>query len=217
MHDQSVDQWRHPHIFLGQRHDANERRTIFVVLLTTAMMIAEIAGGAVFGSMALIADGWHMSTHAVALGIAAAAYALARRFKNDPRFAFGAGKLGDLAAFASAIVLVMIAGFIAYESLTRIGHPVPIAYGEAIVIAALGLAVNLFSAFLLRGRGAERGHSHGRDHGEADGSSHAYSAIFTPAHGDDNNLRAAYLHVMADAGTSVAAILGLILARRFEL
>jgi cation diffusion facilitator family transporter len=211
MHHGSIEGWKHSHVFLGDRHEINERRTLFVVGLTAAMMIAEIAGGSVFGSMALIADGWHMATHAGALGAAAAAYAFARRFKNDPRFAFGTGKFGDLAAFSSAISLVMIALFIAYESFVRLSHPVAIAYRQAIPIAVIGLAVNLASAWLLRGgddrRAAEHAHAH----------SHAHSHAHGHTHGGDNNLRAAYIHVMADAATSVAAIVGLILARRFNL
>src|SRR5580692_10719404 len=115
MHSHSLDQWTHDHVFLGARHAQNERRTWFVVALTAAMMIGEIAAGSIFGSMALLADGWHMGTHAAALGIAALAYLLARRQRSSARFAFGTGKFGDLAAFASAIILGMIAVQIAYE------------------------------------------------------------------------------------------------------
>ncbi len=212
MRDSSIEGWKHSHVFLGERHEVNERRTLLVVGLTTAMMVAEIVGGSMFGSMALVADGWHMSTHAGALGIAAAAYALARRFKNDPRFAFGTGKLGDLAAFSSAIALVMIALFIAYESLTRLANPVPIAFGEAIPIAVIGLAVNLASAWLLHDGGDTHAHQHA-EHEHSHGHMHGHSH----AHGGDNNLRAAYVHVIADAFTSVAAIIGLILAQRFHL
>ena len=137
MHSHSIDQWTHDHVFLGQQHSRNERRTWFVIALTAAMMIGEIAGGSYFGSMALLADGWHMATHAAALGIAAGAYAYARQHARNRKFAFGTGKFGDLAAFASAIILALIAVQIAYESAVRLVHPVPIAYGEAIAIAVL--------------------------------------------------------------------------------
>ena len=148
MHAHSIDQWRHEHVFLGADHDRNERRSWAVVMLCVTMMTAEIIGGMLWGSMALIADGLHMSTHAAALVIAALAYAYARRHARDDRFAFGTGKLGDLAAFASAIVLAMIALLIGYESLSRLLRPVPIAFAEAIPLAALGLGVNLISAWL---------------------------------------------------------------------
>ena len=150
MHSHSVDEWTHDHVFLGQRHSRNERRIWLVVALTTAMMVGEIVGGVMFGSMAVLADGWHMATHAAALGISAAAYGFARRQARNPRFAFGTGKFGDLAAFSSAIILALIALQVAYESAVRIIYPVPIAYGEAMAIAVLGLAVNLVSAWLLR-------------------------------------------------------------------
>src|SRR5246500_5109116 len=139
MHVNSLDSWRHEHVFLGEDHDHNERRSWAVVALCGAMMAAEIVGGLLWGSMALIADGLHMSTHAGALVIAAFAYAYARRHASDERFAFGTGKLGDLAAFSSAIVLAMIALLIGYESLERFFKPVQIAFDEAIPIAFLGL------------------------------------------------------------------------------
>ena len=146
MHSHTLDDWRHDHVFLGAAHDRNERRTWFVVGLTATMMVAEIAGGTLFGSMALLADGWHMSTHAGALAIAAFAYRFARRHARDPRFAFGTGKLGDLAGFASAVLLALIALLIGYESLVRVFQPVPIRYAEATAIAAVGA----------RGQSAER-------------------------------------------------------------
>jgi cation diffusion facilitator family transporter len=201
MHSRSLGPWTHEHVFLGVCHARNERRTWLVVGLTATMMVAEIVGGIVFGSMALLADGWHMSTHAAALAIAALAYQYARHHKHDPRFAFGTGKLGDLAAFASAIALGMIALLIAYESLMRLARPVPIAYTQAIAIAVLGLAVNLICAWLLRDE-----HAHRHDRGEDHGHDH---------HHRDHNLRAAYLHVLADALTSVMAIGGLIVALWF--
>src|ERR1044071_1088319 len=163
MHSHTLDDWRHDHVFLGAAHDRNERRTWLVVGLTATMMVVEIAGGTMFGSMALLADGWHMSTHAGALAIAAFAYRFARRHQTDPRFAFGTGKLGDLAGFASAILLGLIALLIGYESLMRVFQPVSIHYAEATAIAAAGLAVNLLSAWIL---GAGHGHDHEHDHGD---------------------------------------------------
>jgi cation diffusion facilitator family transporter len=197
MHSHTLDDWRHEHVFLGAAHDRNERRTWLVVGLTAAMMVVEIAGGAIFGSMALLADGWHMSTHAGALAIAAFAYRYARRHVRDPRFAFGTGKLGDLAGFASAVLLALIALLIGYESLVRVFQPVPIHYAEATAIAVVGLVVNLMSAWIL---GA--GHDHEHDH-EHDYDHH---------HHHDHNLRAAFFHVVADALTSVLAIVGLLAA-----
>jgi cation diffusion facilitator family transporter len=160
----------HEHVFLGDRHETNERRTWVVIGLCTVMMIAEIAGGALFGSIALIADGLHMSTHAAALLIAALAYTYARRHASDPRFTFGTGKLGDLAGFTSAVILAMIALLIGYEAVSRLIDPVPIQFGQAIPIAVLGLVVNVASAWLLSG-GHHHGHSHdhGHDHGHGHG------------------------------------------------
>src|SRR5580704_1480914 len=131
MHTHTLENWTHDHVFLGEKHEQNERRTWFVVALTVVMMVAEITAGSLFGSMALLADGWHMGTHAAALGIAALAYLLARRQANNAHFVFGTGKFGDLAAFSSAIILGLIAVQIAWESTLRLLHPVPIAYGEA--------------------------------------------------------------------------------------
>jgi cation diffusion facilitator family transporter len=205
MHSHSLDRWTHEHVFLGAQHARNERRTWLVVGLTVAMMVVEIAGGSIFGSMALLADGWHMATHALAIGIAASAYLFARRHAHDQRFAFGTGKLGELAAFASAIVLAMIALLVAWESFVRLAHPVPIAYGEAMAIAAVGLIVNLGSAWLLR---EDHAHHHHYHH-EGDDHAHHHD-------GADNNLRAAYLHVLADAATSVLAIASLALAWSFD-
>ncbi len=139
MHTHSIEPWQHSHVFLGARHDRRERRTWFVVALTTAMMLAEIVGGTLFGSMAVVADGWHMSTHAGALTIAALAYRFARRHAHDPRFTFGTGKIGELAAFCSAVILALIAAAIGYEAVTRIFTPVAIHFREAIPLAAVGL------------------------------------------------------------------------------
>ena len=201
MHSHSLDPWTHDHVFLGPKHDRNERRTWFVVALTAVMMVGEIAAGSLFGSMALLADGWHMATHACALGISAAAYLFARQHARSSRFAFGTGKFGDLAAFSSAIILSLIAVQIFYESVIRLVHPVAIAYGEAIAVAALGLGVNLVSAWLLRDSHDHDHHGHGHAHGSSPGHRH-----------HDNNLRAAYVHVLADAATSVLAIAALVIA-----
>ena len=154
----SIDDLRHGHYFLGEAHEHNERKTWIVIVITFAMMVAEIVGGIWFGSVALIADGLHMSTHTGALLIAALAYTYSRRYAHDQRFAFGTGKLGDLAAFSSAIVLAMVALLIAYESIERFFRPVQIAFDEAIPIAFLGLIVNLVSAFLLRDDHHHHGH-----------------------------------------------------------
>jgi len=211
MHAESLDPWRHEHVFLGPHHQRNERRSWGVVALCGTMMSAEIVGGWLWGSMALVADGLHMSTHAGALVIAASAYAYARRHASDERFAFGTGKLGDLAAFSSAIVLAMIALLIGYESLGRLFQPVPIAFDQAIPLAALGLAVNLVSAWLLheeRPDGASAGHRHPHGH------EHAHHDHHHPhGHHADHNLRAAYVHVMADAAVSVLAVIGLTAGR----
>jgi cation diffusion facilitator family transporter len=199
MHSHSLDQWTHDHVFLGAQHTQHERRTWFVVALTIVMMVGEITAGSFFGSMALLADGWHMATHAAALGIAALAYLFARQHARNSSFTFGTGKFGDLAAFSSAIILGLIAVQIAYESALRLMHPVPIAYGEAIPVAVLGLGVNLVSAWLLRD-------SHGHDHHHGHDHSHG------DHHHHDNNLRAAYVHVLADAATSVLTIAALVIA-----
>jgi cation diffusion facilitator family transporter len=211
MHAESLDPWRHEHVFLGPHHQRNERRSWGVVALCGTMMSAEIVGGWLWGSMALVADGLHMSTHAGALVIAASAYAYARRHASDERFAFGTGKLGDLAAFSSAIVLAMIALLIGYESLGRLFQPVPIAFDQAIPLATLGLAVNLVSAWLLHEEqpdGASAGHRHPHGH------EHAHHDHHHPHdHHADHNLRAAYVHVMADAAVSVLAVIGLTAGR----
>jgi cation diffusion facilitator family transporter len=304
----------HSHVFLGTGHEQNERKTWAVIALCSAMMLVEIIGGSMFGSLALVADGLHMSTHAGAMLIAALAYTYARRHASDSRFVFGTGKLGDLAGFTSAIILAMIALLIGYEAVSRFLAPVPIHFREAIPIAAVGLLVNIASAWLLSG-GEHHGHSHGHTHdqdhatrahdsetrriliaggsielsideaegpphfravlaGAAAGSlagtlaletvrsggerqsfhfadrgtywesleeipePHAFEATLRFAGGDyhlifeehehahgaagahssmhrDNNIRSAYVHVLADAAVSVLAITGLVLARAF--
>ncbi|RHW18319.1 cation transporter [Sphingomonas gilva] len=186
------------HAYLGAAHDANARRTLWVVALTAVMMVVEIVAGWWTGSMALLADGFHMATHAGALGVAALAYRYARAHANDPRYTFGTGKVGDLAGFASALVLAVFALGIGWESVERLIEPRGVAFGEATLVAVIGLVVNLASAWLLGGGGHH--HHHGHDHGHG----HAHH------HGADNNLRAAYFHVLADALTSVLAIVALL-------
>ncbi len=228
MHSTTADTFRHEHVFLGAQHDRNARKTWSVIALCSAMMAAEIIGGAIFGSMALVADGLHMSTHAGALLIAALAYTFARRHAHDARFSFGTGKLGDLAAFTSAVILAMIALYIAVESVRRLLHPVHIAFGEAIPVAMVGLGVNLLSAWLLHDD-SHHHHGHGHDHaqhhehhGEAhdhdhhdqhDHHDHDHHDHGHHGHQHDLNLRAAYIHVLADAAVSVLAIVGLTAGR----
>lgn len=191
----------HDHVFLGEGHVRRERRTWLVIGLTSFMMVIEIVAGSLYGSMALVADGWHMATHAAALLIAAIAYLLARRHVRNPRFTFGTGKLGDLAGFASAVLLALIAVLIGWESVLRLRSPVMIDFNQAILVALIGLAVNLASAWLLR----DEPHHHEHDH---------HSEHHRHGPGDaDHNLRAAYLHVLADALTSVLAIVALVAGR----
>ena len=215
----------HPHDFLGPDHGRNETRTWAVIGLTTAMMVAEIIAGSVFGSMALLADGWHMATHAMALLIAALAYRFARRRSGDARFTFGTGKVGDLAGFASAVVLAVVALLILWESSLRLATPVAVGFNEALAVAVIGLVVNLVCAWLLGSQGlAHLGHSHGQHHHghEHDHSHHHHdddnllAGLGRPLAQDsapptDNNLQSAYAHVLADALTSVLAILALLL------
>ncbi|MBB5420041.1 cation diffusion facilitator family transporter [Paraburkholderia atlantica] len=194
---------KHEHSFLGSSHDENARRTRSVVALTVVMMIGEIAAGYMTGSMALLADGFHMATHAGALGIAALAYAFARRNSANRAFSFGTGKVGELAGFASALILALVSLGIGIESAVRLVHPTGVAFGQAAVIAAIGLVVNIVSALLLSG-----GHAH---HGPHDHDHHHHH--HGHAHGSDNNLRSAYVHVLADALTSVLAIVALLAGR----
>jgi len=200
----------HDHIFLGASHDDNARRTLWVVVLTAVMMVGEIIAGYLTGSMALLADGFHMATHAGALSVAAAAYSYARRHASDLRFSFGTGKVGDLAGFASALLLGVFALAIAYESTLRLYQPIRVAFVEATVVASIGLGVNIASAFLLSGSHSHApGHSH--DHGHGD--HHHEHAQKAGVKGQDNNLRSAYIHVLADALTSVMAIVALLAGR----
>jgi len=223
------------HVFLGTGHEQNEQRTWIVIWVCAAMMVLEIAGGLWFGSIALVADGLHMSTHAGALLLAALAYTFARRHAADPRFSFGTGKIGDLAGFTSAIILGLVALGIGVEAVRRFFAPVPIHFNEAIPLAVLGLGVNVLSAWLLGGghhHGHDHGHAHddhdhdqndhdGHDHDEHDHDGHEHDQEHAAhAHGEarherDNNMRAAIVHVMADAAVSVLVIIGLTLAKLF--
>ena len=212
------------HVFLGAAHKENERKTWMVIILCSVMMLVEIVGGSLFGSLALVADGLHMSTHAGAMLIAALAYTYARKHCKDPRFVFGTGKLGDLAGFSSAIILAMISLLIAYEAITRFIEPVPIDFREAIPIAVLGLLVNIVSAWLLSGdhhghsHGHHQGHDHGHDDAHHDHDDHDHDDHDHEHHGKDSrdlNMRAAYMHIIADAAVSVLVIAGLLLAKFF--
>ena len=204
----------HSHAFLGAGHARAERHAWAVIWLCGVMMALEVVGGILFGSLALVADGLHMSTHASALLLAALAYSYARKHAGDRRFTFGTGKLGDLAGFTSAVILAMIALLIGYAAVSRFMHPVPIHFREAIPIAALGLAVNLASAWLLS-RGEHHHHPH--DHGHHDHGHHAHDheGHVHDSVSRDNNLRAAIIHVAADAAVSTLVIVGLLLARAF--
>lgn len=200
MHTENRSDWIHDHVF-DEGSDVAERGTRLVMWITAAMMIVEIAAGWWYNSMALLADGWHMSSHAVAIGLSALAYATARKYSKDPRFAFGTWKIEVLAGFASAIFLLGVAVLMVFGSVERIVSPQPIHYQEAIVVAALGLIVNIVCALIL-GNAHHHGHDHGHDHRH--GHSH---------HGEqhhDLNLKSAYIHVIADAATSVLAIVALI-------
>jgi cation diffusion facilitator family transporter len=204
-----IDALSHEHLFLGNNHDENTRRTLWVVVLTALMMVGEIVAGTIFNSMALLADGFHMATHAGALAVAAGAYAFARRNAHNRRFTFGTGKVGDLAGFASALILALIALAIAVESIMRLLDPSPVAFNEATLVAILGLVVNIASVFLLSGGyGHRHGHDHHHGHAHDHGHSHDHSA-----HHQDNNMRSAVGHVMADALTSVLAIAALLAGR----
>ena len=228
MHEHDIAAWQHGHDFSTPAEQAAEQRTRWVVYLTVTAMAVELLAGWVTGSMALLADGWHMGSHAAALGLSVLAYRFARRHADDDRFSFGTGKVSPLAGYTSALLLGVGALWLLLESGQRLLHPVSIHYGEAIVVAVLGLAVNLASAWLLGGvhDHAHAGHHHGHHHaparrGQRDegasgpsraGQPHRLNAAATAPDGHrhtDHNLRAAYLHVIADALTSVLAIAAL--------
>jgi cation diffusion facilitator family transporter len=189
--------WTRDHVFLGQSHSHAEMRAKWAAIVTAIFMVVEIICGLAYHSMALLADGAHMATHVGALGLAAGAYWLARRHSGSGRFTFGSGKFGDLAAFASAILLGVTAIAVAVESVERLVAPVAVQYGDALLIACIGLAVNLVSALILKDNHTHQGHGH--------------------SHGHDNNMRAAYVHVLADAATSLLAIAALAAGYYFGL
>jgi cation diffusion facilitator family transporter len=195
--------WTHDHVYLGAGQARAEHRTRLVIYMTAFFMVVEIIAGVAFGSMALLADGVHMATHVGALGLAAWAYWMARRHATNRRFSFGSGKFGDLAGFSSALILGIISIGIAIESGMRLYAPVPIQYGDAMLVAALGLLVNIISAFVLQEDGQDA-------HSEASGHTHG-------GHHHDHNLRAAYVHVLADAATSVLALIALAAGAWFGL
>lgn len=190
MHVHTLENWQHSHDF-SVKNEKGEQRTQYVLILTAITMVVEIIAGSVYGSMALLADGWHMGTHVAAFMIAIFAYRYARKHANNPAYAFGTGKVNVLGGFASAIALAVVALVMLVESLQRIVDPQTIHFNEAIIVASIGLFINVVSAFLLKDD-----HSHTHDHGHH--------------HHHDHNLRAAYLHVLADAMTSVLAIVALV-------
>jgi cation diffusion facilitator family transporter len=192
----AADSFKHSHRF-DEGNPLAEKSTLRVAVLTAVMMVIEITGGWYYNSMALLADGWHMSSHTVALGLSVLAYAYARKYAHDPRFSFGTWKIEVLGGYTSAIFLVMVAGLMIYQSVERLIAPSPIHYNEAITIAIVGLLVNLVSAWLLKD-GHHHHHDHAHDHDEHEHHGH-----------HDLNLRSAYLHVLADAATSVLAIVAL--------
>lgn len=197
MHKDNVSAWQHDHIFNQDQQRAGEKRTLLIVVITAIMMVVEITAGLVYGSMALLADGLHMASHAAALSIAVFAYVISRRLAADRRFAFGVGKINSLAGFASAVLLLGFALVMVIESTDRLINPLSIAFDQALIVAVVGLVVNGVSAWVLVSTPHDHGHSHGHDH-----------------HGHDHNLRAAYLHVLADAVTSLLAI-GALLAGKY--
>lgn len=206
-----VSAHRHDHRFTHDTRHA-ERNTRRVVVITLVMMVVEVVGGYALNSMALLADGWHMSSHALAMGLSLGAYVLARRYANDRRFAFGTWKIEILGAFSSALLLGVVAALMLWQSVERMFSPSPIHYDEAIAIAVLGLAVNLLCAWLLRDTPHDHGHGHGHSHEHHHEHGHHHHGHGHGHH--DVNLRAAYIHVIADAATSLLAI-GALLGGRF--
>ena len=207
MHTGNLTNWQHSHVSGQDRRRPGERRTLAVISITGLMMLVEIAAGLLYGSMALLADGLHMASHAVALGINAFAYVYARRHAHDPRFSFGTGKVNALGGFTGAVLLALFALIMAGESFERLLSPVSIAYNQAIAVAIVGLLVNGGSVFIL---GVQHDHSE-HDTGENDQQDHHHS------HEHDHNLRSAYLHVLADALTSILAIFALLAAKYLGL
>ena len=198
MHTNLLGQWQHSHVFGQDQQRAGEIRTLFVVGLTATMMVIEIVTGLLYGSMALLADGLHMASHAIALGIAVFAYVISRRSATDRSYSFGVGKINSLAGFASAVLLMGFALLMVTESTDRLINPLPISFDQALIVAVIGLIVNGASAWILMSTPHEHDHGHSHGHGHGHGHQH------------DHNLRAAYLHVLADALTSILAIVALL-------
>jgi cation diffusion facilitator family transporter len=228
MNSDSISQWQHTHVFGQDQIRSGERRTLLVIIITGIMMVGEIITGIIFGSMALTADGIHMGSHMVGLGITFFAYIYARKHAQDQLYSFGTGKVNALAGYSSAMILIFIAFFMAYESIVRVINPVEILYNQAILVAVIGLIVNGISMVIL----GEKGHTHA--HGDHDHETHDPTddehadhdhEVHTHADhdhvhshtGDDHNLKAAYLHVLTDAMTSVLAIVALLAAKYFHL
>ncbi|MBT8145241.1 MAG: CDF family Co(II)/Ni(II) efflux transporter DmeF [Gammaproteobacteria bacterium] len=203
MHTDRLDEWQHSHVFGQDQQRAGEKRTLLVVGLTATMMVIEIVTGLLYGSMALLADGLHMGSHALALGIAVFAYVFSRRSATDRSYSFGVGKINSLAGFASAVLLMGFALLMITESTDRLINPLPISFDQALIVAVIGLFVNGASAWILMSTPHEHGHGHGHGHG------HSHD------HHHDHNLRAAYLHVLADALTSILAIVALLAGKYF--
>lgn len=203
MHSENLSQWRHDHTFAQDQRRPGESRTLIVIAITALMMVVEIFAGIHYGSMALLADGLHMASHTVALGITAFAYIYARQHARNRSFSFGTGKVNALGGFTGAVLLAIFALYMGFESIIRLVNPVNIAFNQAIAVAALGLLVNGVSVFIL---GTD---NHGHDH------PHAHQHPDEHHHHHDHNLKAAYLHVMADALTSILAIVALLSAKYF--
>jgi cation diffusion facilitator family transporter len=197
MNTKKAEEWQHDHVFDQDKEKAGEKRTLLIVAITAVMMVIEIAAGLIYGSMALLADGLHMASHTTALGIAVFAYVISRRLASDRRFAFGVGKINSLAGFASAVMLLGFALVMVIESADRLMNPLAIAFDQALIVAVVGLVVNGVSAWVLISTPHE--HDHANDHHDH----HEH-------HGHDHNLRAAYFHVLADAITSLLAIVALL-------
>ena len=206
MHTKSTHQWQHDHVFGQDKVRPGERRTLWVIFITATMMVVEITTGLAYGSMALLADGLHMGSHTAALGITTIAYVYTRRCAADSRFCFGTGKVNAFAGYTSAVLLALFALLMAYESVNRLFNPVEIAFNQAIVVAVLGLIVNGASMIMLGG------HHHGHDHDHKHTNPHHHSHTH-----EDHNLRAAYLHVLADALTSLLAIFALLTGKYLGL
>lgn len=206
MHKDNIENWSHDHTFAQDQRKPGESRTLIVIGITAVMMVVELFAGVLFGSMALLADGLHMASHAVALSITAFAYIYARRNARNSIYSFGTGKVNALGGFTGAVLLAIFAVIMGFESVVRILNPVEIVFNQAIFVAALGLVINGACVFILGG-GNDHGHHH--DHGHGHGHTHH--------HGHDHNLKSAYLHVMADALTSVLAIVALLAAKYLGL